>query len=162
MSEPYEFRPMTEADLPLLHRWLNEPHVTRWWGEPAAQFDLVSGDLDVEAVDQFIVATGARPFGYIQCYDPHAWPDNGFGPQLPGTRGIDQFIGEPEMVGCGHGSAFVRQFIEARLAAGVPRVITDPVPDNARAIRAYEKAGFRQQGLVNTPNGVALLMMRDA
>ena len=162
MSEPYEFRPMTEADLPLLHRWLNEPHVTRWWGEPAAQFDLVSGDLDVEAVDQFIVATGARPFGYIQCYDPSAWTDNGFGPQPAGTRGIDQFIGEPEMVGCGHGSAFVRQFVEARLAAGAPRVITDPVPDNTRAIRAYEKAGFRQHGLVNTPNGVALLMVRDA
>jgi aminoglycoside 6'-N-acetyltransferase len=162
MPGAYQFRPMTTADLPLVKQWLAAPHVVQWWGNADEQFELVSGDLDIEAVDQFIVATGDRPLGYIQCYDPAAWPDNGFGPQPPGTRGIDQFIGEPDMMGRGHGSAFVHQFVEGRLAAGAPRVITDPVPDNARAIRAYEKAGFRRQGLVNTPNGVALLMQRNA
>ena len=33
---------------------------------------------------------------------------------------------------------------------------------NARAIRAYEKAGFSKDRLVDTPDGVALLMFRDA
>jgi aminoglycoside 6'-N-acetyltransferase-1b/aminoglycoside 6'-N-acetyltransferase-2 len=23
---------MTEADLPMLHAWLNRPHVAQWWG----------------------------------------------------------------------------------------------------------------------------------
>ena len=40
-------------------------------------------------------------------------------------------------------------------------MITDPDPGNARAIRAYEKAGFRKERLVDTPNGPALLMFRD-
>jgi aminoglycoside 6'-N-acetyltransferase len=40
-------------------------------------------------------------------------------------------------------------------------VVTDPDPENARAIRAYEKAGFEKRGLVETPDGRALLMVRD-
>jgi aminoglycoside 6'-N-acetyltransferase len=158
----YQFRPMTEADLPLVKRWLAEPHVKQWWGDTHEQFELVSGDLEVEAMDQFIVATNDRPFGYLQCYDPDVWPDNGLGTHPQGTRGIDQFIGEPDMVDHGHGSALIRAFIYRLLAGGAPRVITDPDPANARAIRAYEKAGFVRDRMVDTPDGPALLMVRNA
>jgi aminoglycoside 6'-N-acetyltransferase len=162
MRDTYQFRPMAADDLPLVKLWLAAPHVTQWWGNSCEQFELVSGDLEVEAVDQYIVATNGRPFGYIQCYDPSKWPGNGFGDHPRGTRGIDQFIGEPDMVDRGHGSAFVRAFVEGLIADGAPRAITDPDPANVRAIRAYEKAGFRQERLVDTPNGRALLMVRDA
>ena len=146
MAPDYVFRPMTSADLPLVRRWLV----------------LVSGDLVVEVMEHFIVAINDRPFGYLQCYDPDVWPENGLGAHPRGTRGIDQFIGEQDMVDRGHGSAFIRTFIDRLLAAGAPRVITDPDPANGRAIRAYEKAGFRRQHLVDTPDGTALLMVRDA
>jgi aminoglycoside 6'-N-acetyltransferase len=161
-AEVYQFCPMVEGDLPLVKRWLAAPHVVEWWGDTYAQFELVSGDLEVEAMDQFIVALNDRPFGYLQCYDPEVWPDNGLGTHPSGTRGIDQFIGEPGMVNQGHGSAFIRAFIDRLLASGAPRVITDPDPANARAIRAYEKAGFQRDRLVDTPDGIALLMIRDA
>jgi aminoglycoside 6'-N-acetyltransferase len=157
----YEFRPMTAADLPLIKRWLKMPHVIEWWGEPGEQFDLVSGDLTHPAMDQYIVATGEREFAYIQCYRMTEW-NTGFGPQPNGTRGIDQMIGEPDMIERGHGTAFIRAFIEDLLAAGVPRVVTDPDPTNARAIRCYEKAGFARDRLVDTPDGIALLMFRNA
>jgi aminoglycoside 6'-N-acetyltransferase len=160
-ADRYQFRPLNEADLSLVRRWLAEPHVIQWWGDTYQQFELVSGDLKVEAMDQFIVATNDRPFGYIQCYDPEVWPDNGLGDHPRGTRGIDQFIGEPDMVDCGHGSAFIRTFIDRLLAAGAPRVITDPDPANARAIRAYEKAGFSRDRMVDTPDGPSLLMVRN-
>jgi aminoglycoside 6'-N-acetyltransferase len=160
MAQPaYAFRPMSEADLPLVKRWLAEPHVMQWWGDTYEQFEIVSGDLEVEAMDQFIVATDDRAFGYLQCYNPEVWPDNGLGVHPKGARGIDQFIGEPSMVDRGHGSAFIRSFIDRLLAAGASRVITDPDPANARAIRAYEKAGFCRDRLVETPDGTALLMV---
>jgi aminoglycoside 6'-N-acetyltransferase len=163
MAPPaYVFRPMSKTDLPLVKGWLAEPHVMQWWGDTYEQFELVSGDLKVEAMDQFIVAADHRPFGYLQCYDPDVWPDNGLGQHPKGTRGIDQFIGESDMVDRGHGSAFIRCFVDRLLAAGSPRVITDPDPANARAIRAYEKAGFRRDRLVDTPDGIALLMVRHA
>src|SRR5215471_8089298 len=79
-----------------------------------------------------------------------------------GSGCIQQFIGEAGMVGCGHGSAFIRAFTDELLAAGTPRIITDPDPANARAVRAYEKAGFLRQREVDTPDGRALLMVRNA
>lgn len=161
MASRYAFRPMTTADLPAIRRWLAEPHVREWWGDPDEQYALVSGDLDEPAMDQFVVSTDGADFGYIQCYDLTAW-DSGFGKQPKGTRGIDLFIGEPGMIERGHGSGLIRAFTEARLAEGLPRMVTDPDPANPRAIRAYEKAGFERAGLVDTPDGAALMMVRDA
>jgi aminoglycoside 6'-N-acetyltransferase len=155
----YAFSPMSAADLPLVRRWLEQPHVAQWWGDPDVQFALVSEDLDHPAMDQFIVAMQARPFAYLQCYDPTAWSDNGLGAQPNGTRGIDQFIGEADMIDRGHGSALIRAFVDGLLTAGTPRVVTDPDPANTRAVRAYEKAGFQQDRLVDTPDGRALLMV---
>ena len=159
---PYQFQPMTAADLPLIQHWLALPHIIAWWGEPEEQFALVRDDLAHPAMDQFIVLSDTRPIGYLQCYDPNAWPEHGLGALPPGARGIDQFIGEPDMVGRGHGSAFIRHFSDALLANGAPRVVTDPDPGNARAIKAYQKAGFAKSHLVDTPDGVALLMVRNA
>jgi aminoglycoside 6'-N-acetyltransferase len=158
----YTFRPMSAADLTLIQHWLTASHVARWWGNPNDQYALVSGDLDDPAMDQFIVSIDDRPFAYLQCYDPQAWPDNGFGPQPAGTRGIDQFIGEAGMLGRGHGAALIRDFVDALLETGAPRVITDPDPANACAVKAYERAGLRKERLVATPDGRALLMVRNA
>jgi aminoglycoside 6'-N-acetyltransferase len=160
MAPDYAFHPMSAAGLSLIQRWLQTPEVVRWWGQPDEQYALVSGDLDHPDMDQFIVALGDHPFGYIQCYALSTW-NQGFGSQPPATRGIDQFIGEPEMIGRGHGSGFIRQFVDGLLAAGIPRVVTDPDPNNGRAVRACAKAGFQSDRLVDTPDGQALLMVRD-
>ena len=161
MAAPvYPFRRMTAADLPLVRGWLAMPEVVEWWGDPDEQFELVREDLESVAMDQFIIALDDRPFAYLQCYDPRAWPENGLGSHPSGTRGIDQFIGDLNMIGHGHGSAFIRQFTDGLLTAGTPRVLTDPDPANARAIRAYERAGFLTEGLVDAPDGLSLLMVR--
>ena len=160
-STDYEFVPLATADLDLVRRWLGTPHVSEWWHDPAEQFELVSGDLDHPDLAQYIVVRDRRPFAYLQCYNLSDW-NTGFGPQPAGTRGLDQFIGEADMLERGHGSAFIRSFTEQLLANGIPRVVIDPDPANARAIRAYEKAGFSKDRLVDTPDGPALLMVRSA
>jgi aminoglycoside 6'-N-acetyltransferase len=160
MAPAYVFRPMTSDDLPLVRRCLETPEVVRWWGRPDEQYALVSGDLDHPDMDQFMVALDDHPFGYIQSYALGTW-NQGFGAQPIGTRGIDQFIGQPNMIGRGHGAGFIRQFTDLLLSAGVPRVVTDPDPDNSRAVRACAKAGFQSDRIVDTPDGPALLMVRD-
>jgi aminoglycoside 6'-N-acetyltransferase len=157
----YAFREMTADDLPMIKRWLAEPHVREWWGDPVEQYALVCGDLDEPAMDRYIVSSDGRDFGYLQCYDLTAW-NSGFGEQPRGTRGIDLFIGEADMIAHGHGSAMIRAFVDERLQRGAPRVVTDPDPNNLRARRAYENAGFAPAGMVDTPDGPSLLMVRDA
>jgi aminoglycoside 6'-N-acetyltransferase len=157
MMPDYVFRPVSDAYLAMIRRWLETPEVVRWWGLPDEQLALVSGDLEHPDMDQFIVVADGQAFGYIPCYLLSTW--NQSGAQPPGTRGIDRFIGVPGMIGRGHGSRFIRQFVDALLASGIPRVVTDPGPGNDRAIRLYAKAGFQSERVVDTPDGQALLMV---
>ena len=159
-SPRYQFHEMTADDLPAVRRWVSMPHVIPWCGDPDEQYALITEDMIHPAMDQFIVSLDGRPFAYIQCYALTEW-SQGFGDHPERTRGIDQFIGEFDMMERGHGSAFIRQFTDEQFARGIPRMLLDPNPDNGRAIRAYEKAGFQRDRLVDTPDGVALLMVRN-
>ncbi|HEX8307448.1 MAG TPA: GNAT family N-acetyltransferase [Allosphingosinicella sp.] len=158
MSE-YAFRPVAHADLDLLRRWRGRPHVVEYWG-PAEDED--PGEVLADPrVAMWIVEHRGRPFAYAQDYSPHDWEPHPFAHLPPGSRGIDQYIGELDMVGIGHGSAFVRAHCDRLLASGAPAIGTDPHPDNRRAIRAYEKAGFAiVSGPLDTRWGRALLMER--
>lgn len=157
----YRFRPAAEADLVLLRRWLATPDVARWWGDPDHEADLIRGNFADAAVAMWIVEHHGRPFAYIQDFDLHAWwPDHPFAGLPPGCRGIDQFIGEPDMLGRGHGSGFIRAIAERLLAAGASCVSTDPDPGNMRARRAYTRAGFVGDQVYQTENGPSVLMTR--
>lgn len=160
----YSFRPMRAADVAMVNRWLETPAVREWWveasGQPSDPFD--ESDLNDSNVALWIVGYGGRPFAFIQDYDPHAWAGHHFAHLPPGSRGIDQFIGEPDMIGCGHGSAFIRAHTDVLLAAGAPAIGTDPHPSNLRAIRAYEKAGFVRGEERSTEWGYCLLMTRQS
>lgn len=158
-SHRYRFCRLTRADLPMVERWLTTPHVAEWWGDPEEQFARVSADFDEPAMEQLIVHAEGRAFGYLQSFQVEAWPEPAFGKQPSGTRTVDQFIGEADMIDRGHGSAFLRAFAGGLLATGTPRVIIDPDPANVRAIRAYEKAGFHATQVVDTRSGPALLMV---
>ena len=162
MAPPgYHFRPLAVADLPLIQQWLARPHVAEWWGDPERGLAEIKRHLGDPAIDLFIVSYRHVPIGYQQSYDPHAEADHPLHDQPIGTRGIDQFIGEADFIGRGHGSAFIRVFVEQLLKAGAPRIVTDPNPRNARAIRAYAKAGFQPIGNRVTLSGEALLMACD-
>ena len=156
---PYTFRPVTPADLPLLREWRSRPHWVEWWGAAEGDEGFFEEAMADPHTAAWIVELDGRAFAYAQDYDPHAWPGHPFGQLPPGARGIDQSIGEPGMVGRGHGSAFVRAHCERLFAAGAPAIGTDPHPDNARAIRAYAKAGFAVAGdPIDTVWGRALPM----
>jgi aminoglycoside 6'-N-acetyltransferase len=160
MPVDYHFRSLTPTDLPLVARWLTAPHVSQWWPDVDRQLANIRRHLGETDIQLFLVHAQERPIGYLQSYDVPAGGDP-FPDQPSGSRGIDQFIGEPDMVDRGHGSAFIRMFVDRLFATGVPRVMTDPDPANKRAIRAYEKAGFTAERLVDTPHGRTLLMVRD-
>lgn len=166
----FKFVPLQESDLPLLHEWLNRKHVADKWDGPQS-LEEVGGRygllINSQAVFPCLVYMNEAPIGYIQSYNAfnstgHSngnstggwWTD-----QPEGTWGVDQFIADENLLGMGLGSAFVKEFTDQLLnRAEVKKVITDPAPENAFAIRAYEKAGFIQSKIVQTPDGPAMLM----
>lgn len=159
----YGFRSVTEDDFPLLARWLAEPHVAEWWDEgPEASLAEIREAIDSISTEPLIVELDGRPIAYLQSYDPHLEDNHPYQDQPFGTLGIDLSIGDPELVSRGHGSAMLSQFVEALFSEGVPRVVIDPDPTNARAVHAYEKAGFQRLGERDTVFGRVLLMARDA
>jgi aminoglycoside 6'-N-acetyltransferase len=155
----YTFRTVAPEDMALLQRWLRTPEVVRWWGEPDAQAALLREDLHEPRMVMRIVSFEGRPFAYAQDYAVHVWPQPHFATLPPGSRAIDSFIGEPGMIGRGHGSAYLRQLAERLRAEGAPVVAIDPDVNNLRARRAYEKAGFRGDTVVQSAEGPAVLMI---
>jgi aminoglycoside 6'-N-acetyltransferase len=155
----YHFRPLTCADLPMVARWLGTPEVLRWWGDPKEQIDLITEDLDEPLMRQWIVEHQSRAFAYLQAYPANAWPQTHLTHLPNGAVVIDAFIGEPAMLGCGHGSAFLHVIGEKLLAEGAPIVAIDPDRDNHRARRAYTRAGFVEESIVETANGPVVVML---
>ena len=162
----FEFRALTDADLPMLREWRSRPHVADVWGDATSEEELradyLSGNAQSSAA-RFIAWLDGEPVGFIQSYvaanaGDGWWPDE----TDPGVLGIDQFLADGSRLDQGVGTAMVRAFVERLLAdPRTTRVQTDPSPSNARAIRCYEKAGFRRARDVDTPDGPAVLMYRE-
>jgi RimJ/RimL family protein N-acetyltransferase len=141
------FRSLGRGDLPLMHRWLNTPHVVEWWSDEAltlaeivAKYSpRIDGKEDVQC---FVIVHDQRPIGYVQEY-----------PDSEKSTGIDLFIGEAEFLHRGLGASIIRQFLNDVVFANpaVESCIIDPSVSNRAAISAYEKAGFRFFETVTNP-----------
>ena len=99
--------------------------------------------MSADSIVQYQHRAKALPLAYL----PH------------GTQVIDAFMGEPAMLGRGHGRGFIRSLAEMLLAQGAPLVAIDPALDNYRARRAYAYAGFVEKRAVETEDGPAVLML---
>ena len=119
MSRPFTFRPLREADLELVRRWLLRPHVKRWYDDvPAATYpdDTISEYRTAirgeDPTDLYVISLDGRRIGALQSYRIDDHPE--YAAQVALGRpaiGIDLFIGEPELIGRGHGPALIRAFL---------------------------------------------------
>ena len=157
----FVFVPLEERHLALLAEWLTRPQVAVWWGD-AETIDALRADYieNTDATRAYIAMLDGVPVGFMQCYVVMGsgggwWEDE----TDSGARGIDQFLADADRLGQGLGRAMVRAFVEQLFVdPSVTVVQTDPHPSNLRAIRCYEAAGFVRVGIVQTPDGDALLM----
>lgn len=141
------FRPATPADLALLERWDEAPHVVEsdpnddWgWAQELAR----SPDWR----EQWIAELDGVPFGFLQIIDPlredgHYWGED----VAPDLRAIDIWIGEAAYLGRGLGTAMMRWAIDRCFAdPAVAAILIDPLASNLRARRFYERLDFRIVG----------------
>ena len=159
MSPPYTFQPVTQSDLPQLEVWLQGPEIVAWWGDPVEQAELLRSDIVEPRMQMELVLYNGKPFAYVQSYEVHAWPQPHLDHLPIGSRAIDTFIGEPTMIGRGHGSAYLRIMALRLLAEGAPVIAIDPSEANQRAVRAYYNAGFRIDSTYSSEEDSAVLML---
>ncbi|MEO8457436.1 MAG: GNAT family N-acetyltransferase [Chloroflexota bacterium] len=149
------FRRLTDDDLALMHRWLNNPEVARWYGlgfenDTSPTLEDVEAYyskrmLDQEPVRCCIIEADSRPAGFIQTYRLGDYPQYAKDIAYDDDAwGIDLFVGEDDVRGGGFGTRVIERFLEEEVwpRPGVTAAILAPNPDNARGIRCYEKAGF--------------------
>jgi aminoglycoside 6'-N-acetyltransferase len=115
-----------DADAPLLTAWHADPEVSRYWDDETFTVEEMRERLARDDVDAWIVEADGEPVGYLQ-----SWRDGA-------TGGLDGFL-----IPGARGRGLMPD--AARTLATVldwPEVTVDPYTWNARAIRAWEKAGF--------------------
>ena len=139
-------RPLAEEHVVALAAIGGEPEVARWWpgiDEPYVREELAAGL-------SFAILAEDEVAGLIQFYEElddeyrHA--------------GMDLFLGSA-FQDRGRGTDAVRTMARYLVGErGHHRLIIDPAADNARAIRCYEKVGFRRVGIMREywldPDGI--------
>lgn len=168
-AEPVTLRLMTEHDLPMLHEWLNRPHIVEWWGgeEERPSLEEVIEHyrprvLGEAPVIMYVAMQASEPIGFAQSYTALGCGDGWWEDETdPGVRGIDQSLANPMQLSQGLGTKLVRALVERLFEdRQVTKIQTDPAPNNHRAIRCYEKAGFVRERVVTTPDGPAVYMLQ--
>jgi RimJ/RimL family protein N-acetyltransferase len=152
MKGKIAFRRLEEKDLPLMHRWLNTPHVSEWWnidGNHRPSLEEVVQHYSPrikgkEPVDVYLIIYDDKPIGMIQSYKLDDFHQVEF-KLKQNCGGIDIFIGEEKFIHRGLGSRIMRKFLKDNVFTDydVPCCIVDPEPKNKAAIKAYSKTGFR-------------------
>ncbi|AEV84504.1 acetyltransferase [Actinoplanes sp. SE50] len=154
------WRRLGQPDFPLLRRWLEQPHVARWWNHettpeaverdfgPAARGETPSEDL--------LAMLDGGPVGLVQRYRIADFPEyiDELAPHVDvpaGSMSIDYLIGDPALIGHGLGPRIITTIV-ARTWLDRPDatcVIVPVVAANRASWRALEKAGLRRVGAGN-------------
>jgi aminoglycoside 6'-N-acetyltransferase len=168
----FTFRQLTDDDLPMLHRWLNEPGIVEWWeGDDVSWEGIVRdyGSAAEETAEHWIASLDGRDVGWLDRYattdDPEeATPWWALGIDRD-AAGIDYLIGEPTLRRRGIGASMIRAFVTDVVFAAHPswtQVCAAPVAANVASWRALGKAGFRFIGEVDDAvHGPGRLMVLD-
>jgi aminoglycoside 6'-N-acetyltransferase len=149
-----DFRPVTEADFPLMTGWLAQPHVRTFYQKEPISLDEVAAKYGgrVRGEDPtrcHLALSAGRPFGYLQCYRNLDWPDWAEEIAVDGGLSIDLYIGDPAFVSRGYGRAMLAGYVREvafPLYPGETRCFIAHARDNTAALACSRSVGFRGVG----------------
>ncbi len=139
-GEAVTLRPATQADALRLLQIFSEPAVAEWWGrwdlERVRREMIDPGDGTVV----FVVVVDGETIGLVQCAEENE-PDYRH-------ASIDISL-HPGWHGRGLGGDTIRTLARHLFhTRGHHRITIDPAAHNHRAIRSYERVGFRAVGVM--------------
>lgn len=154
------------ADLDLVHRWMNEPHVAAFWGQAWSRGRWAAelrGQLEGEHSRPYLVRHGDEPLAYVEVYRVARDVVASRFTTRPHDLGVHLAIGDLQRTGRGLGTAVLRAVAEGLLRAedACTRILGDPAADHEVARRTFAAAGFRPVGEVDLPHKRAALFVRS-
>ena len=155
----FAVRPMTVGDFPDLVRWVNAPHVARWW-DPSTGL-RTSDHRTPEQVEAYygpgirgedptrfwIWEVNGRSVGFAQDYRIADSPEYALLCGSPNAVGFDYAIGEQAYVGRGLGTSLLWVFLRDIVAPAYPEcdeLFAAPDHRNAASLRVLDKLGATQ------------------
>jgi aminoglycoside 6'-N-acetyltransferase len=145
-------RPYDRADLPALVRLVNDPAVAAWWGsyDEAALHDELTDD----SMTVWTIEIDGSPAGVVQVTE-ELDPDYRH-------ASLDIFLAA-HLHGRGLGAEALRTALRHLFTErGHHRATIDPAVENERAIRSYERVGFKPVGIVRLAERAPDGRWRDA
>lgn len=128
----FNFKPADNRAL--IHTWLEQPHVAKWFYGDGLQNTYVYLDQFLKGNSEmqfWIVSDRDHPFAFFITSDAEN-----------GAITLDMAIGDPDYLGRGLAPGLIREFLKAKFPT-VTKVLIDPELTNTRAIHVYQKAGFK-------------------
>ncbi|MFL6159611.1 MAG: GNAT family N-acetyltransferase [Marmoricola sp.] len=142
-------RPMTEGDFVDVTRWVNEPHVAKWWDEHRTAEQVAAyygaalrGD---DPTRMWVWEVNGRSIGFGQDYRIADHPDYALLCSRPDAIGFDYAIGEPAFIDRGIGTAVLWVFLRDIVWPAYPgarEFFAAPDHRNEASLRVLDKLGF--------------------
>jgi aminoglycoside 6'-N-acetyltransferase len=146
MEPAVTLRPAGIADLELLSRWDEQPHVIA--SDPNDDWGWATElSRSPDWREQLIAEVDGRAVAFLQIIDPQREDSHYWGDISEGLRAIDLWIGDAADLGKGYGTRIMQLALARCFADGaVSAVLLDPLASNVRAHLFYERLGFRFVG----------------
>jgi acetyl CoA:N6-hydroxylysine acetyl transferase len=155
-----------DRDLELVHSWMNDPEVARFWKMPWPRVGIASylrrQDRSLHSRPYLGLLNGV-PMSYWELYRADLDPLAQHYAAREHDMGVHALLGPAECRGRGLIVGLLRTVSTWLLNADprVTRVVAEPDVENTRAIRALEAVGFRRATDLDLPNKWAALMVLD-
>ena len=154
-----------DRDLPLIHRWMNDPAVARYW-DLAGPIERTSAHLAEQRAlthsEPYLARLAGRPIGYWELYRAAEDRLAAYYPAQTDDLGIHLLIGEPDLRGVGLGATLLAALCDAIQRESGCRIVAEPDERNVASVRAFVSAGFRVSATIDLPEKRATLVIRDS
>lgn len=151
-EEKFVLRPAKKEDIPLFHKWINDPEVMSfWYGRDKTKtlawakkhfLPIIKGKSSSQC---WTIEVGGKPIGFM--YNTPSQDEDTS--EFTGRVELDILIGDKGEQGKGCGTNALRTMVTyAFNEQKAERVFVSPRVSNERAIHVYEKVGFKKEGIL--------------
>ncbi|MGH3793357.1 MAG: GNAT family N-acetyltransferase [Pseudonocardiaceae bacterium] len=163
----FSLRPLDpDRDLDLVHSWMNDPEVARFWEMPWPR-SRISGYLHRQGAGPhsapYLGALDGVAMSYWELYRADLDPLAEYYDALDNDAGVHLLLGPAQYRGRGLAEGLLRAVSGWQLDADprARRVVAEPDVRNQRSVRVFERAGFHRVTDIDLPDKRAALMVRD-